>query len=166
MEVTGARRGLGCCLKPLPGERRRRAGTSGLTTLPVGRASPGSPCAPADADVLADFIMGLADGQRVPGEFEHWKREATFPTASSPAKAEGRFAEWRRDASPARGNSLSRVSVVCCRRREPRRFPDGLSNLLSWGVSGWLVEGARLPLRRQLMGLIPQHSQRCDASLR
>ena len=95
MEVAGARRELRCCLKPLLEERRRRAGTSGLQTLRVSWASPGSPYAPADADVLADFIICLAGCQHVPSEFKPWKREAMLSTASSSANAKRRFAGQR-----------------------------------------------------------------------
>lgn len=127
MEVVGAWRERGRCSKSLLGERRSRAGTSVLKTLHV---TPGSPCAPADTGVLADFVTSLAGCQHIPGKFKHWKREAMFSMASSSANAEQHFTGQRRDASAARGNSLSRMSAICCRW-------CGLSSLLwAMGRSG------------------------------
>lgn len=77
MEVVGAW-GSRSLLEAFPGGKEEKSRYQRSKTLCVSRASPGSPCALADADVLADFIIGLAGCQHVPSKFKHWKREAMF----------------------------------------------------------------------------------------
>lgn len=77
MEVVGAW-GSWTLLEASPEGKEEKSRYQHSKTLCVSWASPGSPCTLANADVLVDFIIGLAGCQHVPSKFKHWKREAMF----------------------------------------------------------------------------------------